>query len=477
MTRSFHSCDRDQQFMLPPSLADWLPEGDLAYFIIDAVAEMDLRPFHAQYKSGRGQKAYPPEIMLPLLLLAYCHGMRSSRVIERLCQRDIAYRLIACQSFPDHCTIARFRQKFRSEIKDLFVRVLELCREAGLLKVGTVAIDGTKIGANAAMEANRTRPKLAKQVEAMLNEAEQTDKAEDQQFGSDKRGDEMPEPLRTAASRRAILRAARERQERLKQAHEKAEEKARKLQEDYEKKVAAQKKREAKTGKPDPKNNSPKPPTQEELDKIKANTTDPESSTVKARSGFLQGFNAQAAVTTGTQIIVATQVTSVGCDTNELPGMVEELVKNVEKTCATVGEGQEKLQAVLADAGYWCTDSMERSYEYLKKSFEPEARPELLVAVPPRCAKVKDPPTENSPPPKGASLVVQLEHLQRSPRGQAVYKQRATSVEPVFGQIKSGRGCDTFMQRGLKNVDAEWSLICTTHNMLKLWRHKMKELN
>lgn len=463
--------------MLPPSLADWLPEEDLAYFVIDAVAEMDLRPFHAQYKSGSGQKAYPPEIMLPLLLMAYCHGMRSSRVIERLCQRDIAYRLVACQSFPDHSTIARFRQKFRSEIQDLFVRVLELCREAGLLKVGTVAIDGTKIGANAAMEANRTRQKLTRQVEAMLNEAEQTDQAEDKQFGSDKRGDEMPEPLRSAASRRAVLRAARERQERLKMAHEKAEEKAQKLVEAYEEKVAAQQEREARTGRKATQNETPKPPAQEDLDKIKANTTDPESSTVKGRSGFLQGYNAQAAVTTDTQIIVATQVTSVGCDTRELPGMIEELVKNLEKACPAVGEEQEKIKAVLADAGYWCIDSMAESYEYLEKSFEPDARPELFVAVPPRYAKVKVPPAEDSPPPEEASLVVRLEHLQRSPRGQAVYKQRATSVEPVFGQIKTGRGCDTFMQRGLENVDAEWSLICTTHNMLKLWRHRIRNMN
>jgi len=473
MSRSFHSCDRDQQLLIPPSLGDWLPEGDIAYFLLDAVAAMDLRPFPARYQDGSGQKAYPPEIMLPLMLLAYCQGVRSSRQIERLCQRDIGFRLMACQTFPDHTTIARFRQKFRIEVQDLFVRVLELCRDAGLLQLGSVAIDGTKMDANAAMEANANRQKIAKQVEAMLDDAEQTDQAEDKQFGSSKRGDELPEALRSPASRRAALRAARERQKRLEKAREKAEAKARQLAEEYEKKVERQKEREEKTGRKATESEQPKPPAPEKLDAIKVNTTDPDSSTVKGRSGFLQGYNAQAAVTAGTQIIVAVDVTPTGCDTNQLPGMVEQVVENVEKVC---GKGA-KIGAILADAGYWSHEALKKSQGCLEEKFEAERRPELLVAVPPRYAKVKEPPTEDSPPPEEASLVERLEHLQRSPRGQELYAERARSVEPVFGQTKSSRGCDGFMQRGLENVRAEWTLMCTTHNLLKLWRHKMGELN
>jgi transposase len=474
MTRSFHSCDRDQQFLLPPSLDEWLDEDDLAYVIIDAVAQMDLRPFFAKYKDGSGQKAYRPDMLLCLLLMAYCHGERSSRRIEKLCYRDIGYRFITSQCFPDHCTIARFRQKFRSQIKDLFIEVLELCREAGLLKVGIVAIDGTKIAANAAMQANQTRTKLASQVELMLNEAEQIDQAEDKLHG-DKKGDELPGPLRSPASRAAAMRAARDRQQRVRKAHEKVENKARDLTQAYENKVAKQREREAKKGKKASKQEEPKPPSQEDLDSLKANTSDPDSRTVKGRGRFLQGYNAQAAVTSDTQIIVATHVTPTGCDTKELPGMIERVImtletlnnKSVNSDCAL------SPNAFVADAGYWSHKALKASHAYLQK-FETPAQ--LYVAVPSRYAKVKDPPADNSPP-AGASLIERLEHQQRSPDGQQIYKQRSVTVEPVFGQTKDARGCDRFMQRGQENVDAEWNLICTTHNLLKLWRHKKTQMN
>lgn len=474
MTRSFYSCDRDQELLLPHNLAEWIPEDDLARVVVEAVSCMNLRLFFNKYKDGRGQTAYRPDVLLALLLLAYCQGERSSRRIEKLCYRDISYRFITGQCFPDHSTIARFRNKFRAELKGLFLEVLELCRAAGLVKVGIVAIDGTKIGASAAMDANQRRAKLASQVELMLSEAEQVDQSENETFGEDKRGDELPEELRSAASRRAAFRAAKDRQDRIRKAHEKVESKVREKTKAYNNKVAKQKEREAKTGKKASKQEEPKPPDPDTLNAFKANTTDPDSSTMKGRHGYLQGYNAQAAACEGTHIIVATHVTSTGCDTKELHGMVQRVISNLDQV---LGPEHGSPTGINADAGYWSHKALKSTHAYLESRFESQVRPQLYVAVPPRYAKIaKDPPADNSPPP-GASLVVRLEYLQRSPQGQQIYKTRSETIEPIFGTIKDERGCNRFMQRGLEKVDAEWSLMCTTHNLLKLWRHKTAQMN
>jgi hypothetical protein len=406
--------------------------------------------------------------MIPLLLLAYSHGIRSSRQIERLCARDIAYRIVACNTLPDHSTIARFRNNFRSELKELFVEVLELCRQAGLIKLGAVAIDGTKIKANAAMEATRTRAQLAQQIETMLAEAQEADKAEDAKFGKDKRGDELPESMRSPASRRAALRAAKERQQRLEQAYEKADGKARQMMNEYDEKVVRQAERRHRSGKA---SGPPKPPSDEQLQAQKANTTDSDSAQVKARSGFMQGYNAQAAVTAETQIIVAARIAPSGCDTNQLPAMIHELERTLDKAGV-----KERIGAITADAGYWCHESMKSAYSHFEQQ-EPDSRTQIYVAVPGRYGKIKDASQAAQPPPEGASLIHRLEHQQRSAQGQAVYKTRAQTIEPVFGQIKSGRQCRSFMQREFDKVDAEWTLMCTTHNLLKLWRHKLAQLN
>ncbi len=470
MTRCFHPVERDQQLLLPPDLHDWLDPGDLAYFIIDAVDEMNLTAFFRKYKPGSGQKAYSPEMMVPLLLFAYCQGVRSSRQIEKLCARDVGFRIVACNTFPDYSTIARFRSEFDNELKDLFTQALVLCSQAGLVKLGSIAIDGTKIKANAAMEANKTREKLAMQVELLLAEAQKVDEAEDAQFGHDKRGDELPEQMRSPASRRAALRAAKQRKDRLERAYQKADEKAREQIRAYDEKVAKQAERQPDTGgKGRP--GKLKFPSDEDLDKPKANTTDPDSELVKSRTGFVQGFNAQAAVTTETQIIVAAYIAPNTCDMKELHPMILEVERSLEKAAIT-----EPVGAILADAGYWCHEAMEAAHNHFEKQ-DPTTRTKLYVAVPERYSKVKSPPEPEERLPEGASLIHRLEFEQRSVQGQKIYKQRAQSIEPAFGQIKSVRNCDRFMQRGHAKVATEWNLMCTTHNLLKLYRHRCAQLN
>ena len=214
MAYNFKECNRDQVFLLPPSIREWLPEGDLALFIIDAVAQMDLGAFYRKYRpDGRGQAAFEPSMMTTLLLYAYSVGIRSSRQIERLCERDIAFKVIAANQVPDHCTIARFRQENGKEIGGLFTEVLKLCAKAGLVKVGVVALDGTKVKANAALEANRTYEHIKREVSKMLTEAETTDAEEDKLYGKDKRGDELPDDLRDPESRLRRLQECKKRLE------------------------------------------------------------------------------------------------------------------------------------------------------------------------------------------------------------------------------------------------------------------------
>ncbi len=215
MAYNFLLCDRNQAYLLPPSLADWLPEGHLAWFVLDAVEQIDLQPFYKKYRTdGVGNSAFNPSMMVSLLLYAYCTGERSSRRIERSCQTDVAYKVVTANQSPDHTTISRFRKDNESHLKSLFLEVLRLCGEAGLVKLGKVSLDGTKIKANASLAANRTLKHLEAEVEKMLSEAAAKDAEEDKTFGPDKRGDELPEDLRDRNSRLNRLKACKERLER-----------------------------------------------------------------------------------------------------------------------------------------------------------------------------------------------------------------------------------------------------------------------
>ena len=448
MAYNFLPCDRNQVYLLPPSLTDWLPEDHLAWFVLDAVEQIDLSQFYKKYRiDGVGNSAFHPSMMAALLIYSYCTGERSSRKIEKHCQTDVAYKVVAANQYPDHSTISRFRKDNQSHLKNLFLEILRLCVEAGLVKLGNISLDGTKVKANASLSANRTLEHLEQEIDKMLSEAAAKDAEEDKIFGLDKRGDEMPDDLRDRNSRISRLKACKERLE-----QEKAE--AEKQQQD---KVDKRKAKEESTGKK-PRGRKPKSPEEAGNKDAKANVTDPDSRIMKTRKGFVQGLNAQA-VTTEQQIIVAEDVTQEENDKQQLHPMLEQTEANRQ----AVGI-EEETGVALADAGY-CSD------ENFTKT--PAGDVELLVATQKdykqRKAMQYQPPPEELAP-DNLSPTELMERKLLTERGRRLYKIRGRTVEPVFGQIKDVRGFDRFMRRGIEACRSEWSLICATHNLLKLWR-------
>ena len=319
-------------------MMDWLPEDDIVHLIVDAVGVMDLSEFEATCKVGHaGQPPFVPAMMLALLIYAYSHGVRSSRVIERLCRRDAGYRFIVGDAVPDHSVIARFRQRHAGRMKSVFLQVLELCREAGLIRLGLVALDGTKVKANAALDANRAASSIEEQIGRMLAEAEATDAREDRQFGAASGGCALPADLKRRGDRLARLTACRE-----KLANRAAAAAARQQEKiaarDMEEKASGRRKRGRKPKEPD---------ASVDPDQV-ANPTDPDSGIMKTRRGWVQGYNAQAVVTPD-QIILAAEVTTEANDVRQLTGMLNQAQANV---AAVMGEDA-ALGAAVADAGYW----------------------------------------------------------------------------------------------------------------------------
>lgn len=447
MAYNFIKNDQEQCYLLPPNVREWLPPGDLAWFLLDAVAQMDLRVFYRGYREdGHGHPAFEPSMMVTLLLYAYCLGDRSSRRIEHLCERDLGFRVVTVNQVPDHTTIARFRQEHQEELADLFTQVLRLCAEAGLVKVGTVAVDGTKVKANASLSANRTHEHLEEEARRMLAEAQARDEEEEDRYG-EQRGDELPEELRDPRSRWARLQACRERlaceAEKERHAHQ-----TRLEQRWVEEGMAGRKKRGRK----------PQAPSEEDLAARKANVTDPESRIMKTPSGYIQGYNAQAAVTRE-QIIVAANVTEEANDVHQLHPMLDAISQELEG--AKVGGQPDRT---LFDAGYWSEENVRRA---------PEDGPELLVATTKDWKQRKLLREQGCPRgriPKHLGLRERMERKLLTKRGRGLYKLRSQTVEPVFGQIKELRGMNRFLRRGLRAVRSEWRLMCATHNLLKLFR-------
>ena len=443
MAYNFFPADREQMYLFPPSLKDWVPEGDLSWFILDAVGEMDLSAFYEGYRAdGLGGKGYEPSMMVALLLYSYCLGERSSRRIEWLCQRDVGFKVVAANLVPDHSSIARFRKDHEEKMKALFMQVLRLCAETGLVKVGVVALDGTKIKGNAALEANRTKESIDSEVERMFQEAAAKDEEEDRLYG-ERRGDELPEGLRTRSDRLQRLKACREQIER----------KERVIAMERETKKVQRSEKETRTGRKvrgrKPKDTKPEP--------AKANVTDPDSRIMKTRKGYVQGYNAQAAVTQE-QIILAAEVTQEANDVKQLEPMVKRVLDNVQAVLPGA-----KVKVVEGDAGYWSKAAGEAS----------PAGPELLVATSKDWKQRKA--AREAPPPRGRiprnlSARDRMERKLLTKRGRRLYKIRGKTVEPVFGQIKDVRKCDRFMRRGKSACDGEWKLIATTHNLLKLYK-------
>lgn len=449
MGYNFRGGNRLQTSLMPPSITDWLAPEHLAWFVIDAVESMDLALFYGKYRTnGQGSAAWHPRMMVALLLYAYCQGERSSRKIEALCETDVAYRVITGNERPDHCSISRFRKAHLEAMKSLFLEILRLCAEAGLVKVGKVNLDGTKMKADASLAANRTEKSLRDEIEKMLAEAEAKDGQEDERFGKDNRGDELPQDLRSRAERLARLQAARERLERERLEAEEAQ-----LQ-----KLEERKRKEDETGRK-PRGKQPKSVSdvRKEQEKRKANSTAPETRILKTRSGYVQGLNAQA-VCTDEQIILAADVTDQENDQGQYHPMMDQAQENAT---AVLDEKEDKINLGRADAGY-CNEA----------DLEKECDHEILMATKKDWKRRKQ-IREESPPrgriPKRLSVTERMERKLRTRRGNGEYKKRSQTIEPVFGQIKSGRGIDSFYGRELVSARGEWNLICGTHNLLKLF--------
>jgi transposase len=444
MAYNFLRGNRDQPFLLPPDLRDWLPHDHLAWFIVDVVDQLDLAPFYRAHRDdGHGRPAYDPKTLLGVLLYGYCIGVRSSRQLERRLTEDIAFRVLAANQTPDHVTIARFRVRHEQALAGFLVASLKLCAAAGMVKVGTVALDGTKLAGNAADKANRTLDKLDREVAEILKQAAEADQREDAQYG-DERGDELPEPLASKAGRLARLRQAKALLE------AKAAERARRFAE----RAAASAAAGAAKGKP-PRQLKPRTRDEAPNPKATANVTDPDSRLLHTRKGRVQGYNAQA-VTTLAQVIVAAELTQDANDFQQLQPMLE-------ATAATLAAAgiAERPGRLAADSGYWSIANLTEL---------PNA-PELLIP-PPRHGRHGKPRKDGKPSAsRSDGLRAAMTAKLQSEDGKACYAKRKQTVEPVFGHIKDGRGARRFLRRGLRACEAEWKLLCGTHNLLKLWRH------
>ena len=433
MGQNFVSCDRDQVLLLAPDLRAWLPDGHLALFVIDAVEGFDLAAFFGAYRAdGRGRPAYDPAMMVALILYAYARGIRSARELERRCVEDVAFRVIAANLAPDHATIARFRADHERALGDLFGQVLALCQRAGMVRAGVVAVDSTKVAANASGLANRTYEQLAREI---LAEAAAVDAAEDELYG-EARGDELPPELADPRTRKARIRELMDELD----AERAGEQQAREAM------LERRAEHEARTGR--------KPPGRPPVDKPKTsgpwrvNVTDPDSRPVKTPRGFIQGFNAHAAVAEG-QIIIAAEVTTSSID----QGKLEPLVTAARAELAAAGV-DELPAVVLADAGYWANRQIE---QLLADGLD--------VLVPPD-AHARAAPN----PRRRGGIYDRMRQRLTSDDGSALYRRRMTMIEPIFGQTKTNRRADRFQRRGLPAVQSEWRLITATHNLLKAWR-------
>jgi transposase len=521
--------DRDQLFLMPPSVRDWLPDGHLAWFVLDVVAELDLHAFYAEFRlDGRGGAVYDPAMMLGVLMYAYCTGERSSRRIERRLNEDVAYRVLAANQQPDHATLARFRRRHQDAIAGLFGQVLGLCVKAGLVDTGVVAIDGTKFGADASFFANRDREQLAK---AILAEAEALDVAQDEQFG-DRCGDELPPEWSGGRDRRARIRSA-------------LSELDRQSARDYDTRMAERAAKEQATGR---KLTGPEPSAEaaRRAAPRRANTTDPHSRIIaNASRGVVQGYNAQAAATAG-QIVVAAEVTATANDQPHFVPIATAVVENL-----TDAGAERPVAAFVADAGYWTaangTADVAGANVLIatkKSSWRKAAKPDdeklaVLAKVNRRELSYRkagellgvshtwvrdmtkryfghdgERRTDNADPEPTVWIPV-IERVARGEiskraakdelcvsdsrinamlahvRGEAteptiarnamdaklaedanteLYKQRGQIIEPVFGNIKANLGYRRFTVRSMPAVNSEWRLICTAHNLLKLQR-------
>ena len=440
MAFNFLACDRDQELLLPPSLREWLPQDHLAWFVIDAVEELDLDGFYAAYRGdGWGRAAFDPKMMVALLLYAYAVGERSSRQIERRSREDVAFRVITANEVPDHATIARFRARHEQALAGTFVQVLALCAKAGLVSVGVVALDGSLLAGNASPEATRSYGSICAEVERILAEAAQADAAEDERLG-EARGDELPAAFADPRSRRERLRRCKEQLEQEQAAEEAAYQAILEWRAAWEaehgRRLAGRK---------------PIPPDPAALAARKLNTTDPDTRLMKRAGGkSVQGYNAQVVADAG-QVIVAAEVTQSHNDGDQLAPMVAQTTETLREAGI-----DESVGVVLADGGYWNSSAIS------------EVRKQGIDVLIPTQDRRRTKPRKLAP--RQGKEAQRIEAMLARPEGQALYRRRQQIVEPVFAHTKVIRRSDRFLRRGFTACQAEWKLIATTHNLLKLWR-------
>jgi len=501
--KSFRPWNPEQTLLLPPSPVDWLPENHLVFFLLDLAGELDLEEIHAVYrqKDPRGEKAYEPRMMVVLLLYAYCVGVPSSRKIEKACWEDAAFRVLTGNQQPDHSRISDFRRRHLDALSGLFVQVLRLCQKAGLVTLGRVALDGTKVKANASKHKAMSHERMLKserqleaEMRALLRKAEIIDAQEDGQYGKDKRGDELPKELQRRSSRLEWIRKAKaeleaeaaaakaaQRNDEAEAAEQEAEaseasgdeprikraarrSRGARKRADEAQKLAMEKAEAAglelstvAAAKADPltmpQRTLPTDAAGNPQPSAQRNFTDPDSHILKGADGWIQGYNCQAAVDSDHQVIVAIGVSNQPSDAVHLLPMLERIQSNTGQL----------PHAFIADAGYCSTANLKACEERKLEAYISTSRQQHGQRPRPSRGRA----------PRDLDARGRMERKLRSKAGQAIYAVRKTVVEPVFGQIKGARGLDRFRLRGLELVNGEWALMATSHNLLKLFRASM----
>jgi transposase len=440
MEKSFRPWDVEQAWLLPPSVHDFVPKGHLAHFVRETVREsLDLSEIFASYQEERGYPPFHPGMMTALLLYAYCQGIYSSRRIARACEERVDFMAVTGLQKPDFRTVNRFRGRHLGALQGLFVQIVRLCGKAGLVKLGHVSLDGTKVHANASKHAAmsykrmlETEKKLTAEVKRWFDEAEAADAAEDDEYGPDQRGDELPDWVSDKKKRLEKIKEAKAELE----AEARAEEEAR---------------REKSNPAPGKKRGRPsKSPPGVPKDGAQRNFTDADSRIMKQGNGFEQCYNAQAVVDSGSQVIVSAGLTNSPADTHALPTMVAQIKANTGR----------QAQELSADAGYLSEDNLAELARRRIRGF---------IAIGRHKHGASAPVANRVKPEPGTRRYAMWVKLKRGGH-RSRYRLRKVTVEPVFGQMKHGRGFRQFLLRGLDKVTAEWQLLCAAHNLVKLGR-------
>ena len=446
MSGKFQTINRDTPYLLPPSIQDWLPDQHLARFIVDIVDQLDLSKLESCYGGG-GKQPYHPALLLAMMFYGYATGVFSSRKLEQASHDSVAFRFITADSHPDHDTIATFRKRFLPELKDLFVQILVVAKVMGLFKLGKVSLDGTKVKANASKHkamswgyANKLEEQLLREVKELFRRAEQADAEDDMEL-------DIPDELARREDRLAAIARAKKEIERRAQERYEAE------KAEYEEKLKRRQEKEAKTGKK-ARGRSPNPPVEGPRDKDQVNFTDEESRIMPSSEGFVQAYNAQAAVDLDSHLIVENHITQQTNDKQQ----IEPALEHLNEMADSLG----KPEGLLADAGYFSEDNVNRCVAEEITPYISGSRQQHNISLEERLK----PPL---PCPEDTGALAAMVHRLQTLEGKAVYAQRKSTVETVFGIIKEVLGFRRFHLRGLESAQGEWNLVCLAWNLKRMY--------